>query len=79
MTGRPRLVASDLDGTVVRSDGTVSERTRTAMAAVEASGASFVVAGAAGASMEPPVTGRGGGRGGCAGPDAYRVGSSELK
>ena len=28
---RPRLVATDLDGTLVRSDGTVSERTRTVL------------------------------------------------
>ncbi|HUR12961.1 MAG TPA: Cof-type HAD-IIB family hydrolase [Mycobacteriales bacterium] len=39
----PRVVASDLDGTVVRSDGTFSDRTRAAMAAVEAAGASFVM------------------------------------
>jgi Cof subfamily protein (haloacid dehalogenase superfamily) len=39
----PRVVASDLDGTVVRSDGTFSDRTRTAIAAVEAAGASFVM------------------------------------
>ena len=37
------MVASDLDGTVVRSDGTFSDRTRTAIAAVEAAGASFVM------------------------------------
>jgi Cof subfamily protein (haloacid dehalogenase superfamily) len=36
-------VASDLDGTIVRSDGTVSDRTREALAAVEAAGASFVM------------------------------------
>jgi Cof subfamily protein (haloacid dehalogenase superfamily) len=39
----PKVVASDLDGTVVRSDGTFSDRTRTAIAAVEAAGASFVM------------------------------------
>lgn len=39
----PRVVASDLDGTVVRSDGTVSDRTRAAMVAVEAAGATFVM------------------------------------
>lgn len=38
-----KLVASDLDGTVIRSDGTFSERTIAAIAAVEASGASFVI------------------------------------
>jgi Cof subfamily protein (haloacid dehalogenase superfamily) len=40
---RPRLVASDLDGTIVRSDGTVSERTRAAIAAVEEAGAAFAM------------------------------------
>ncbi len=39
----PRLVASDLDGTLVRSDGTVSPRTVEMIAAVEASGAPFVM------------------------------------
>jgi Cof subfamily protein (haloacid dehalogenase superfamily) len=39
----PRLVASDLDGTIVRSDGTVSDRTRAAIAAVEDAGAAFVM------------------------------------
>lgn len=47
MTGaagwRPGLVATDLDGTVVRSDGTISARTVEAVAALEAAGASFVV------------------------------------
>jgi len=38
----PRLVACDLDGTVVRSDGTVSARTRAALARVEDAGASLV-------------------------------------
>ena len=35
---RPRLVATDLDGTIVRSDGEISERTRTALAAAEEAG-----------------------------------------
>ena len=39
----PRLVASDLDGTLVRSDGTVSDRTRAAVRRVEAAGALFVM------------------------------------
>jgi Cof subfamily protein (haloacid dehalogenase superfamily) len=39
----PRVVASDLDGTIVRSDGTFSARTQGAIAAVEAAGASFVM------------------------------------
>lgn len=40
---RPRLVASDLDGTLVRSDGSLSERTRDAIRRVEAAGALFVM------------------------------------
>jgi Cof subfamily protein (haloacid dehalogenase superfamily) len=40
MTGQPvRVVASDLDGTLVRSDGTISERTRRALRCAEAAGA----------------------------------------
>jgi len=38
----PQLVACDLDGTVVRSDGTISPRTRAALARVEESGATLV-------------------------------------
>ncbi|MBP0457469.1 HAD family hydrolase [Streptomyces montanisoli] len=38
-----RLVATDLDGTLLREDGTVSARTRAALAAVTASGAAHVV------------------------------------
>jgi hypothetical protein len=38
-----RLVASDLDGTLLRSDGTVSDRTRAALAAVEGSGRTLVL------------------------------------
>jgi Cof subfamily protein (haloacid dehalogenase superfamily) len=40
---RPRVVASDLDGTVVRSDGTFSDRTVATIAAVESAGATFVM------------------------------------
>jgi Cof subfamily protein (haloacid dehalogenase superfamily) len=40
---RPRVVASDLDGTIVRSDGTISERTIAAIEAVEAAGSTFVM------------------------------------
>jgi Cof subfamily protein (haloacid dehalogenase superfamily) len=43
-----RLVATDLDGTLLRTDDTVSERTREALAAVTAAGAAHIV-----------VTGRG--------------------
>lgn len=39
----PLLVASDLDGTIVRSDGTISARTVAAFARVEAAGARFAL------------------------------------
>lgn len=39
----PKVVASDLDGTLLRSDGSISERTRRALAACEAAGALVVV------------------------------------
>jgi Cof subfamily protein (haloacid dehalogenase superfamily) len=39
----PRLIATDLDGTTVRSDGTVSERTVKAFARVERAGAMLVM------------------------------------
>ncbi len=39
----PRLVASDLDGTIIRGDGTISERTVAAFARVEQAGARFVL------------------------------------
>jgi Cof subfamily protein (haloacid dehalogenase superfamily) len=38
----PRLVASDLDGTLLRSDGTVDDRTRRAIASAEAAGITVV-------------------------------------
>lgn len=38
-----RLVATDLDGTLLRSDDTVSERTRDALAAATAQGAAHLV------------------------------------
>ena len=41
--GRPRLVATDLDGTVVRDDGTISGRTVAAFARAEQAGALVVV------------------------------------
>jgi Cof subfamily protein (haloacid dehalogenase superfamily) len=40
---RPAVVASDLDGTIVRSDGTFSDRTVAALAAVEQAGSTFVM------------------------------------
>jgi len=39
----PRLVATDLDGTLLRSDGTCSERTRASLAAVELAGIQVVL------------------------------------
>ena len=39
---RPKLVASDLDGTLVRSDGTLDDRTRRAIAAAESAGVTVV-------------------------------------
>jgi HAD superfamily hydrolase (TIGR01484 family) len=39
----PLLVATDLDGTIVRSDGTISPRTVAAFARVEAAGALFTL------------------------------------
>ncbi|MEO8557113.1 MAG: HAD-IIB family hydrolase [Actinomycetota bacterium] len=39
----PRLVATDLDGTLLRSDGTCSERTRATLAAVERAGIQVVL------------------------------------
>jgi len=39
----PRLIATDLDGTIVRSDGTISQRTFTAFARAEEAGARFVL------------------------------------
>lgn len=40
---RPALVATDLDGTIIRGDGTITERTVAAFARVEAAGARFVL------------------------------------
>lgn len=39
----PRLVATDLDGTLLRTDGTCSQRTRAALAAVERAGSQVVL------------------------------------
>lgn len=41
--GTLRLVATDLDGTIVRSDGSVSDRTRRAFAAAEEAGVGVVL------------------------------------
>ncbi|MFJ9625348.1 HAD family hydrolase [Streptomyces sp. NPDC101181] len=43
MTFPYKLVATDLDGTLLRDDGTVSERTRAALAAVTAAGAAHII------------------------------------
>lgn len=43
MRALPLLVATDLDGTIIRGDGTISERTVAAFARVEAAGARFVL------------------------------------
>jgi hypothetical protein len=43
MDGSPRVVAIDLDGTIVRSDSTISDRTRAALSAARAAGALVVV------------------------------------
>ncbi|GAC1439463.1 MAG: Cof-type HAD-IIB family hydrolase [Mycobacteriales bacterium] len=51
----PRLVATDLDGTVVRSDGTISDRTRRALAAVEESGARLVLVTGRPPRWMPPI------------------------
>lgn len=40
---QPRAVACDLDGTLLRSDGTVDARTRRALAAVARAGALLVI------------------------------------
>jgi hydroxymethylpyrimidine pyrophosphatase-like HAD family hydrolase len=40
--GRPRLVAIDLDGTFLRSDGTIAPRSASALARIERAGARFV-------------------------------------
>jgi hydroxymethylpyrimidine pyrophosphatase-like HAD family hydrolase len=41
-SGLPRVVATDLDGTLLRSDGTVSARTRSALLAAERAGVEVV-------------------------------------
>ena len=50
-----RLVASDLDGTLLRSDGTVSDRTRAALAAVEEAGRTLVLVTGRPPRWMPPV------------------------
>ncbi|MGI8948723.1 MAG: HAD family hydrolase [Ornithinimicrobium sp.] len=43
MTGLPRVVASDCDGTLLRTDGTVSDRTRAALTAITRAGCVLVL------------------------------------
>ena len=50
-----RLFATDLDGTLLRRDGTVSDRTRAALAAVEASGRTLVLVTGRPPRWMPPV------------------------
>jgi Cof subfamily protein (haloacid dehalogenase superfamily) len=50
-----RLFATDLDGTLLRGDGTVSDRTRAALAAVEASGRALVLVTGRPPRWMPPV------------------------
>lgn len=52
---RPGLVASDLDGTLLRSDGTVSARGRAALAAVERAGVPLVLVTGRPPRWMPPV------------------------
>ena len=51
----PRLVATDLDGTIVRSDGSISDRTRDALARVEAAGAVLVLVTGRPPRWMPPI------------------------
>jgi len=59
----PKLVATDLDGTIVRSDGTISDRTRAALAAVEEAGAILVLVTGRPPRWMPPIVAATGHRG----------------
>jgi hydroxymethylpyrimidine pyrophosphatase-like HAD family hydrolase len=59
----PLLVATDLDGTIVRGDGTISPRTVAAFARVEAAGARFVLVTGRPPRMMPPIAAAFGHRG----------------
>lgn len=50
-----RLVASDLDGTIVRADGTVSRRTLSALSACEAAGVAVLFVTGRPARWMPPI------------------------
>lgn len=58
-----RAIATDLDGTLVRSDGTVSERTRRAVLAAEDAGLLFVIATGRPPRWIPPIVEQLGDRG----------------
>lgn len=58
----PKVVACDLDGTLLRSDGTASERTRRALAACEQAGALVVLCTARPSRWVRPVAAALGGR-----------------
>ena len=63
MSWQPKVVASDVDGTLLRSDHTVSARTRAALDAAEAAGALIVLVTGRPPRWMPPVieqTGRSG-------------------
>ncbi|MFH9294938.1 HAD family hydrolase [Streptomyces sp. NPDC017520] len=51
---QPRLIATDLDGTLLRNDGSLSERTRKALDLATAGGAEVVLV----TARPPPVRGR---------------------
>jgi HAD superfamily hydrolase (TIGR01484 family) len=59
----PRLVATDLDGTLVRADQTVSDRTRAALARVEEAGAVLVLVTGRPPRWMPPIVEQTGHRG----------------
>lgn len=59
----PRLVATDLDGTLVRRDQTVSDRTRAALALVEQAGAVLVLVTGRPPRWMPPIVEQTGHRG----------------
>jgi Cof subfamily protein (haloacid dehalogenase superfamily) len=81
MTASIRVVASDLDGTLVRTDGTISDRTRAALQRAEAAGALVIfVTGRPPRWMKPVVEATGAsGLAICAnGALVYDLGSGEI-
>ncbi len=63
MPDAPLLVATDLDGTIIRDDGTISARTVAAFARAEAAGARIVVVTGRPPRVMSPVVAAFGGRG----------------